>query len=127
MRMLVAMCAMLFVQATAAQHADPLAPAGRWTGYAQGQAALPPMGWNSWNAFASAVDEAKVMGSAQRIVDSGLARKGYRYINLDDGWAAGRRVSDGRLMIRADKFPSTVTRKQKTASFKPFTDRLHAM
>jgi hypothetical protein len=125
--MLVAMCAMLFVQATAAQHADPLAPAGRWTGYAQGQAALPPMGWNSWNAFASAVDEAKVMGSAQRIVDSGLARKGYRYINLDDGWAAGRRVADGQLMIRTDKFPSALVQVRGTSSFRPFTDKLHAM
>ena len=75
----------------------------------------PPMGWNSWNAFASAVDEEKVMGSAKRIVDSGLARKGYRYINLDDGWAAQRRVSDGHLMIRADKFPSTAKRKREDA------------
>src|SRR6185503_15184737 len=104
-----------------------LSPTGRWTAYAGGSAVTPPMGWNSWNAFASAVDEEKVMGSAQRIVESGLARKGYRYINLDDGWAAGRRESDGHLMIRADKFPSTVTRKQKTPSFKPYTDKLHAM
>src|SRR5512144_517275 len=118
---------MLFAQAAAAQHIDPLAPAGRWTAYAQGRAALPPMGWNSWNAFASAVDEEKVMGSAQRIVDSGLAGKGYRYINLDDGWAAQRRVSDGHLMPRADKFPSAAARKKKTPSFKPYTDKLHAM
>ncbi|HET7811783.1 MAG TPA: NPCBM/NEW2 domain-containing protein [Steroidobacteraceae bacterium] len=110
-----------------AQDPDPLAPTGKWSAYTAGRAATPPMGWNSWNAFASAVDEEKVMGSAQRIVDSGLARKGYRYINLDDGWAAKRRVSDGHLMIRADKFPSTLTRKGKTPSFKPFTDRLHAM
>jgi hypothetical protein len=110
-----------------AQDVDPLAPTGRWTAYASGQAKTPPMGWNSWNAFASAVDEEKVMGSAQRIVDSGLAQKGYRYINLDDGWAAGRRLSDGQLMIRTDKFPSTAARKQKTPSFKPFTDKLHAM
>src|SRR5690349_25103412 len=123
----VVVCAIVSCPVASAQSADPLAPTGKWSGYTGGRAATPPMGWNSWNAFASAIDEEKVMGSAQRIVDSGLAQKGYRYINLDDGWAAGRRVSDGRLMIRADKFPSTVTRKQKTASFKPFTDRLHAM
>jgi hypothetical protein len=121
-------CAAILLAATAyAQQPDPLAPTGRWTGYSAGRAATPPMGWNSWNAFASAVDEEKVMGSAKRIVDSGLARKGYRYINLDDGWAAQRRVSDGRLMIRADKFPSTARRNAKTPSFKPFTDQLHAM
>ena len=113
MRMLLATCAaMLFVQATPAQSPDPLAPAGRWTAYTAGRGATPPMGWNSWNAFASAVDEEKVMGSAQRIVDSGLARKGYRYINLDDGWAARRRLSDGHLMIRTDKFPSSRQRQR---------------
>ena len=84
------------------------------------------MGWNSWNAFASAVDEEKVMGSARRIVESGLADKGYRYINLDDGWAARRRLPDGHLLIRTDKFPSAAS-DTGTPTFKPFTDRLHAM
>jgi alpha-galactosidase len=85
------------------------------------------MGWNSWNAFASAVDEEKVMGSAQRIVDSGLAAKGYRYINLDDGWAAKRRLPDGHLIIRADKFPSAVVANEATPSFKAYTDKLHSL
>src|ERR1044071_7176684 len=88
-----------------AQVTDPLAPTGRWSAYSAGRAATPPMGWNSWNAFASAVDEEKVMGSAKRIVDSGLARKGYVYINLDDGWAARGRLPDGHLIIRPDKVP----------------------
>jgi hypothetical protein len=121
-----ASAALLFCSGAYAQDADPLAPAGRWPAYAAGRGATPPMGWNSWNAFASAVDEEKVLGSAQRIVDSGLARKGYRYINLDDGWAAGRRLPDGRLMIRVDKFPSAKG-KSKTPSFAPFTEKLHAM
>jgi hypothetical protein len=113
-----AACAALLCSAAHAQSADPLAPTGRWTAYAAGRAATPPMGWNSWNAFASAVDEEKVMGSAKRIVDSGLARKGYVYVNLDDGWAAGRRQPDGHLMIRADKFPSTrgLTRRRRRSN-----------
>ncbi len=122
-----AIVALLSCYAAQAQSADPLAPTGRWTGYSSGHAPTPPMGWNSWNAFASAVDEEKVMGSARRIVDSGLARKGYRYINLDDGWAASRRVSDGRLMIRTDKFPSAAAGDPQTPTFRPYTDRLHAM
>src|SRR5262245_52164079 len=117
-----ACAAITFCSMAHAQAADPLAPTGRWTGYTHGRAATPPMGWNSWNAFASAVDEEKVMGSANRIVESGLAAKGYRYINLDDGWAARRRMPDGHLIIRADKFPSTVSRNKKTPSFKPYTD-----
>src|SRR6478735_11806565 len=119
--------AILWCSAAHAQSADPLAPTGGWTAYTGGRAATPPMGWNSWNAFASAVDEEKVMGSAKRIVDSGLARKGYRYINLDDGWAAKRRLPDGHLIIRTDKFPSTVAANDETPSFKAYTDKLHSL
>jgi alpha-galactosidase len=120
--------AILLCPTARAQSADPLAPTGKWTAYVGGHAATPPMGWNSWNAFAGTVDEEKVMGSAQRIVDSGLAGKGYRYINLDDGWMAKRRLSDGHLMLLAEKFPSTAASSDKeTPSFKPYTDKLHAM
>lgn len=112
--------------ALSAQTADPLAPTGRWTAYQGGRANLPPMGWNSWNAFFTEIDEQKLLGSAQRIRDSGLAQKGYRYINIDDGWWMKRRVSDGRLMIRSEKFPSSLTVKGDP-SFRPLTDKLHAM
>src|SRR3546814_21106368 len=42
-----------------------------------------------------------------------------------DGWWIRRRVSDGRLMIRTDKFPSA--RVKGDPSLRPLTDRLHAM
>ncbi|WP_313540102.1 NPCBM/NEW2 domain-containing protein [Sphingomonas sp.] len=104
---------------------DPLAPTGRWSANTDGRAQTPPMGWNSWNAFATDVDEEKVLASAQKIVDTGLAAKGYRYVNLDEGWWDHRRA-DGRMLVRADKFPSARTADGAT-SFKPFTDRLRAM
>ena len=112
--------------ALSAQGADPLAPTARWTAYQGGRAQLPPMGWNSWNAFFTEIDEEKLMGSAQRIVDTGLAKKGYRYINIDDGWWLKRRASDGRLIIRADKFPSARV-GNGDPTFRPLTDRLHGM
>ncbi|MBO9669889.1 MAG: NPCBM/NEW2 domain-containing protein [Sphingobium sp.] len=84
------------------------------------------MGWNSWNAFNSDINEEKVMASAKIILDSGLAAKGYRYINLDDGWWLKRRQPDGRMIIRAANFPSAATTDGMT-SFRPFTDKLHAM
>lgn len=108
-----------------AQSADPLAPTGRWTANTDGRAATPPMGWNSWNAFFTDMDEEKVLASAQKIVSSGLAAKGYRYINLDEGWWEKRR-EDGRMLVRTEKFPSARTDDGST-SFRPFTDRLHAM
>lgn len=104
---------------------DALAPSARWSAYTAGRAVTPPMGWSSWNAFGTDIDEAKILGSAQRIVDAGLAAKGYRYINIDDGWALQRRVSDGHLIIRPERFPSSVTGNAST--FRPFTDKLHAM
>lgn len=104
----------------------PLDAKGTWSVTTRGTAPLPPMGWNSWNAFGTDIDEEKVIASAQLIVDSGLAAKGYRYINIDDGWWAKRRQADGRVLIRTDNFPSARTADGNT-SFRPFTDRLHAM
>ncbi|WBH15514.1 NPCBM/NEW2 domain-containing protein [Sphingomonas radiodurans] len=105
--------------------ADPLAPTAKWSANEAGHAPVPPMGWNSWNAFNSDVDEAAVLASAQALVDTGLSRLGYRYVNIDDGWWLKRRTSDNRLLIRTDRFPSAAT--GANPSFRPLTDRLHAM
>jgi hypothetical protein len=99
---------------------------GVWLGKMDGAAKTPPMGWNSWNAFRTEVDEAKVMGAAQALVDDGLAKLGYTYVNLDDGWWRKRRLTDGRMIVRTSIFPSANTPDGNT-SFRPFTDRLHAM
>lgn len=100
---------------------------GRWSLETVGTAPTPPMGWNSWNSFGTNVDEAKVMGAAEAIVSTGLAQRGYRYINIDDGWWLKRRVSDGRMIVRTAIFPSAATGGAGETSFRPFTDRLHAM
>ena len=105
---------------------DSLQPAGSWTAYSSGQGALPPMGWNSWNAFYHDIDEEKVLASARIIVDSGLAEAGYRYINIDDGWWLRRDTTTGRMVVNAATFPSAAMTDGST-SFRPLTDRLHAM
>lgn len=107
--------------------AEPLAVTGKWSLRAVGSAPTPPMGWNSWNAFHTDVDEAKVIGAADTIVKTGLAQKGYRYINIDDGWWLKRRTTDGRMIVRTSIFPSARTGGPDETSFKPFTDRLHNM
>ena len=53
-----------------------------------GMAKTPPMGWNSWNKFASRVDDASVRGMADAMVASGMKDAGYIYINIDDTWGA---------------------------------------
>ncbi len=49
-------------------------------------ALTPPMGWNSWNCWGTAVDQEKVIASARVFKEKGLADHGYTFINIDDGW-----------------------------------------
>jgi alpha-galactosidase len=63
----------------------------------------PPMGWNSWNVWGLAVDDAKVRAAADAFVSSGLAAHGFQYVNIDDGWEAGR-APDGTILPN-EKFP----------------------
>lgn len=122
---LLSLLAALATAAPAFAQQDPLTPTGRWSANTAGDAPTPPMGWNSWNAFNSDVDEIKVLASAQAMVDTGLARLGYRYVNIDDGWWLKRRQADGRMIIRTSHFPSAATGRD--TSFRPLTDKLHAM
>lgn len=66
-------------------------------------ALTPPMGWNSWNCFASAVDDAKVRSAADALVASGLINHGWTYINIDDCWE-GKRDANGNI-VPNEKFP----------------------
>ncbi|MFA9215591.1 MAG: NPCBM/NEW2 domain-containing protein [Sphingomonadaceae bacterium] len=122
-----AVLALLAVPGSSMPGPDPLAPTGQWQGNTGGQARTPPMGWNSWNAFQTEVDEDKVIGAAHVLVASGLAQLGYHHVNLDDGWWLKRRQSDGRMQIRTNLFPSAATGGAAETSFKPFTDKLHAL
>jgi alpha-galactosidase len=60
-------------------------------------ALTPPMGWNSWNCFASAVTEERVKSAADAMVKSGLINHGWTYINVDDYWQNNRNSKDPTL------------------------------
>ena len=66
-------------------------------------AQTPPMGWNSWNYFATKVDDKGVRAAADQIVASGMKDAGYIYVNIDDSWEA-ERDANGVLHTNA-KFP----------------------
>ena len=77
-------------------------------GYTQkfdGLAETPPMGWNSWNTFATDIDEQLVKDIADKFVESGLKEAGYEYIVLDDGWMSRERDVNGDLVADPEKFP----------------------
>ena len=71
---------------------------------ANGLAATPPMGWSSWNHFGDGIDDADVRGIADALAGSGLAKAGYVYVNIDDGWEGGRDAA-GNIVPNA-KFPN---------------------
>ena len=68
-----------------------------------GLAKTPPMGWNSWNKFASRVSDRLIRETADAMLRNGMKHAGYVYVNIDDTWEDGR---DAAGNIRAnEKFP----------------------
>jgi alpha-galactosidase len=67
-------------------------------------ALTPPMGWNSWNCWAGAVDQDKILRSARAMVSSGLINHGWSYINIDDTWQ-GQREGPSHALQPNEKFP----------------------
>ena len=65
---------------------------------------VPPMGWNSWNSGIP-LTERTVEQTIDAMVSSGMRDAGYRYVNLDAGWAAPTRDADGNLRADPDRFP----------------------
>ncbi|MDV6330366.1 glycoside hydrolase family 27 protein [Asticcacaulis sp. 201] len=63
-------------------------------------AATPPMGWSSWNKFATNINDKTIREIADALVSSGLRDAGYIYVNIDDGWQ-GQRDANGALQPNA--------------------------
>jgi alpha-galactosidase len=53
-------------------------------------ALTPPMGWNSWNIYASKITQDLVAANAKAMVTSGLIDHGWTYMNIDDCWQGAR-------------------------------------
>jgi alpha-galactosidase len=70
-----------------------------------GLALTPPMGWNSWNTFATHVDEKLIKETAEAMITNGMRDAGYVYIVIDDGWEAEARDADGNLVPDSKRFP----------------------
>jgi alpha-galactosidase len=67
----------------------------------------PPMGWNS-RLLGCNVTEASVRQAADGLASTGLAERGYRYLMLDDCWAAADRDAAGQLRPDPARFPSGI-------------------
>jgi alpha-galactosidase len=64
----------------------------------------PPLGWNSWNAYATRVSQDLVLRNARALKRLGLDQYGYTYINVDVGWQGARGGPENAIQPNS-KFP----------------------
>lgn len=64
----------------------------------------PLMGWSSWNTYRVNISDSLIMSQADALVSTGLAKAGYRQINVDDGFF-GWRDSTGLMHPHPQRFP----------------------
>ena len=72
----------------------------------------PPMGWSSWNAFSNEIDTKIAMAQGKAMVDSGMAKAGYQYINIDEGWWLGDRDAHGNIVVDPLQWPALAPGEQ---------------
>ena len=98
-------------------------------------APTPPMGWNSWNSFATTITEAQALENA-RIMAKALLPSGYNIFTVDIQWYEPNATSYeykkdapltmdayGRLLPAPNRFPSA----RNGAGFKALADQVHRM
>lgn len=91
-----------------------LNPAGATQANAQRVIAVPPppMGWSSWNSFSNTVNAKIIMTQADAMVANGMAKAGYQYVNIDEGWWLGQRDAAGNIVVDAKAWPALAPREQ---------------
>ena len=89
-------------------------------------ALTPPLGWNSWNCFANAVDQDKVKAAADAMVNSGLINHGWTYINMDDCWEIKPGSTDPKLTGEPRNAAGMINTNKKFPDMKGLTDYIHS-
>jgi alpha-galactosidase len=90
-------------------------------------ALTPPMGWNSWNCFASAVTEDRVKSAADAMVKSGLINHGWTYINVDDYWQNNRNSRDPTLRGPFRDTNGVIVPNSRFPDMKGMADYIHSL
>jgi alpha-galactosidase len=88
-------------------------------------ALTPPMGWNSWNCWATAVSDEKVRASADAMVSSGLIDHGWTYINIDDCWEIKPGSDDPMLSGPERGANGFINTNKKFPDMKALADYVH--
>lgn len=64
----------------------------------------PNLGWTTWNAYMSNIHAGQIRWVAKRMVSTGLAARGYAFVNLDAGWQ-GERTGPDKGIVPNKSFP----------------------
>jgi alpha-galactosidase len=78
-------------------------------------ALTPPLGWNSWNCFASDVTAENIRQTGERLITTGLADFGWTYVNIDDCWMRRPATNDPVVQTKpewAKTFEQAIGRKR---------------
>ncbi|HKW64461.1 MAG TPA: glycoside hydrolase family 27 protein [Candidatus Acidoferrum sp.] len=98
-------------------------------------AATPPMGWNSWDAYAETVSEADIRANAKWMAEH-LRSFGWEYVVVDSGWyvtnhSAGTNAEDAQFSLdaygRYTPAVNTIPSAAGGAGFKPLADFVHSL
>ena len=91
-------------------------------------ALTPPMGWNSWNAFAGGVSEEKMRIATDKIVELGLDEHGYSYVNIDDFWQKNPQNAPGDPTLAGPErnADGTIAPNARFPDMKGLADYIHA-
>ncbi len=90
-------------------------------------ALTPPMGWNSWNCFASAVTDKDIRNAARVMAQSSLIDHGWTYINIDDFWQIKPGSNDPTLQGPERDASGNILPNPRFPNMKSLTDSIHAL
>lgn len=89
-------------------------------------ALTPPLGWNSWNCFATAVDDGRIRAAAEAMVAAGLTQHGWSYINIDDCWEIKPGSTDPLVSGEPRKPDGTINTNKKFPDMHALSTYVHA-
>jgi len=90
-------------------------------------ALTPPLGWNSWNCFASAVTDKNIRDAARVMAESSLIDHGWTYINIDDFWQVKPGSNDPTLQGPERDASGKILPNSRFPDMHGLTDYVHSL